>query len=291
MGQHCFSKNRKKTENSDNSFAEENNNKSNKTDKENKKQQETNITNSAKVNEEKGIKDKNESKKDEINNSSLKKEDVKSDEKTNSIKTLALNKKEILKSDFELFFNQETKLLDIDGIEKIGTELNIDIDTNMILPYFLYRCGVKKLENISLNEYNNGLEYFKVSSIRNIDKNSWKMKFTQKEFKNFYTYLYELNAIKKIVPFEVIEVYFPQLFENIFFVKDFVNFLKKKENNNGLNKDQWDCFLELVKQFENNFPENFLVEDSWPNLFDDFYYEYCNNHGIQVKKQNEDDFF
>ena len=291
MGQHCFSKNRKKTENSDNSFAEENNNKSNKTDKENKKQQETNITNSAKVNEEKGIKDKNESKKDEINNSSLKKEDVKSDEKTNSIKTLALNKKEILKSDFELFFNQETKLLDLDGIDKIGTELNIDIDTNMILPYFLYRCGVKKLENISLNEYNNGLEYFKVSSIRNIDKNSWKMKFTQKEFKNFYTYLYELNAIKKIVPFEVIEVYFPQLFENIFFVKDFVNFLKKKENNNGLNKDQWDCFLELVKQFENNFPENFLVEDSWPNLFDDFYYEYCNNHGIQVKKQNEDDFF
>ena len=291
MGQHCFSKNRKKTENSDNSFAEENNNKSNKTDKENKKQQETNITNSAKVNEEKGIKDKNESKKDEINNSSLKKEDVKSDEKTNSIKTPALNKKEILKSDFELFFNQETKLLDLDGIDKIGTELNIDIDTNMILPYFLYRCGVKKLENISLNEYNNGLEYFKVSSIRNIDKNSWKMKFTQKEFKNFYTYLYELNAIKKIVPFEVIEVYFPQLFENIFFVKDFVNFLKKKENNNGLNKDQWDCFLELVKQFENNFPENFLVEDSWPILFDDFYYEYCNNHGIQVKKQNEDDFF
>ncbi len=291
MGQHCFSKNRKKTENSDNSFAEENNNKSNKTDKENKKQQETNITNSAKVNEEKGIKDKNESKKDEINNSSLKKEDVKSDEKTNSIKTLALNKKEILKSDFELFFNQETKLLDLDGIDKIGTELNIDIDTNMILPYFLYRCGVKKLENISLNEYNNGLEYFKVSSIRNIDKNSWKMKFTQKEFKNFYTYLYELNAIKKIVPFEVIEVYFPQLFENIFFVKDFVNFLKKKENNNGLNKDQWDCFLELVKQFKNDFPQNFLVEDSWPNLFDDFYYEYCNNHGIQVKKQNEDDFF
>ena len=291
MGQHCFSKNRKKTENSDNSFAEENNNKSNKTDKENKKQQETNITNSAKVNEEKGIKDKNESKKDEINNSSLKKEDVKSDEKTNSIKTPALNKKEILKSDFELFFNQETKLLDLDGIDKIGTELNIDIDTNMILPYFLYRCGVKKLENISLNEYNNGLEYFKVSSIRNIDKNSWKMKFTQKEFKNFYTYLYELNAIKKIVPFEVIEVYFPQLFENIFFVKDFVNFLKKKENNNGLNKDQWDCFLELVKQFKNDFPQNFLVEDSWPNLFDDFYYEYCNNHGIQVKKQNEDDFF
>ena len=291
MGQ-CFSKNRKKNENSDNNFTEENNNKSNKTDNENKNQQETNITKSAKVNEEKGTKDKNESKKDEINNFSLKKEEViKRYENSNSIKIPVLNKKEIPKSDFELFFNQETKLLDLDGIYKIGTELKIDIDTNMFIPYFLYRCGVKKLENISLNEYNNGLKYFKVSSIRNIDKNCWKMKFTQKEFKNFYTYLYEVNAIKKIVPFEVIEVYFPQLFENIFFVKDFVNFLKKKENNNGLNKDQWDCFLELVKQFKNDFPQNFLVEDSWPNLFDDFYYDYCNNHGIQVKKQNEDEYF
>ena len=195
------------------------------------------------------------------------------------------------KSDYELFFNQETKLLDLDGIEKIGTELNIDIDTNMFFPYFLYKCGIKKFEKITLQEYETGLNYFKVSSIKQINKNCWKMKFTGEDFKNFYKYLYELNAIKKIVPFEVIEVYFPQLFQNISFVKDFVNFLKKKGDNNGLNKDQWECFLELVKLYQNNYPKNYLVDDSWPILFDDFYYDYCKNHGIEVKKKDEDDYF
>ena len=293
MGQKCCSKKRKMTKNSDNKVTGNKNYESNKTGNENNSENGNYISTIPKGNLEIMTKENYESKKEEINNLSFKKEnEIKNDIKSNiSKKEQISNKKEIQKSDFELFFNQDTKLLDLDGIEKIGTQLNIDIDTNMFFPYFLFKCGVKKIENITLKDYNNGLDYFNVSSIRNIDKNCWKMNFTQKEFKNFYAYLYELNAIKKIVPFEVIEVYFPQLFNKISFVKDFVNFLKKKKNNNGLNKDQWDCFLELVKQFENNFPENFLVEDSWPILFDEFYYEYCHNHGIQVKKQNEDDFF
>ena len=161
----------------------------------------------------------------------------------------------------------------------------------MFFPYFLYKCGIKKFEKITLQEYETGLNYFKVSSIKQINKNCWKMTFTGEDFKKFYKYLYELNAIKKIVPFEVIEVYFPQLFQNISFVKDFVNFLKKKGDNNGLNKDQWECFLELVKLYQNNYPKNYLVDDSWPILFDDFYYDYCKNHGIEVKKKDEDDYF
>ena len=190
-------------------------------------------------------------------------------------------------TDFELFFNQETKLLDQDGLEKIGSFLNIDIYTDMFFPYFLYKCKVKKLENISLEEYNVGLNFFRVSSIKYISKNCWKKDINSDDFKGFYNYLFELNSFKKMVSYEIIEVYFLKLFENIFFVKDFVSFLKKT-NKEGLNKDQWICFLDFIKQYQYSFPKGYLVDDSWPVLFDEFYYEYCRNHNISYEKKNED---
>ena len=200
------------------------------------------------------------------------------------------------KTDFELYFVKDPEtgeeILDEDGLLKIGTDLKIDIYTHMFFPYFFYLCKAKNLEKITKTEYKNGLNFFYIDSIKKLTQanlNSWKMNINNNKFKDYYMYLFNLNVMKKVVSFEVVELYFKNFFSEYNFVNEFIEFLKNEKKECGLNKDQWELFIDLIKSVKNNFPQNYSLDDAWPNLFDEFYYYYCKKHGIEVPKKDLED--
>ena len=197
-------------------------------------------------------------------------------------------------SDFEKYFNPKTEVLDEEGMIKLGKDLNIDIYTNMFFPYFFYKCSAKKLDEITKSEYNKGLNYFKVKSILNISKNminNFQLDIFKEDFKNYYDYIFNINKNQNNIDCEIIEVYYSQLFKQYKFVNDFIIFLKEKKIKK-LNKDQYYQFYELIKEIGFKFPNNYNSEiDSWPSLFDEFFYYYCDKNNIKYDKPNEENYF
>ena len=137
-------------------------------------------------------------------------------------------------SDFELYFNKETHLLDEDGMEKIGKDLDIDIYTNMFFTYFLFKSKSYDLEKITEEEYNRGLKYFKINSIKEYPKDkiiNFHLSIDSIEFKEYYLYLYQINKSLKgnYIEFEIVDIYFSQLFNEYDYVKEFLDFIKEKK--------------------------------------------------------------
>lgn len=199
-----------------------------------------------------------------------------------------------IEEDFNNYCNS-AKIIDEDGMVKIGEDLGIDIYTDMFFPYFLYKCKAKKLEEITLNEYKTGLNAFYIKSIKALPKSkltSFKSDITSKDFEDFYKYLYQINQSKsKSVSYEVVEVYFKELFLNKYpFVENFLTFLKEKKNGVGLNKDQWMSFYDLLKFLgkTKKFEDCYNMNEAWPVLFDDFYLYYCEIKKIKPRLPEEE---
>jgi hypothetical protein len=222
------------------------------------------------------------------NNLADKNKKIQKNTNINNIDKNNINDKNL--NDIEKYFNPKTGLLDEDGMIKIGNDLNIDIYTNMFFPYFLYKCSAKQLDQITKNEYNKGLNYFNTKSILNISKtkiNNFQLDILSEEFNKYYDYIFNLNKKGNNIDVEIIEVYYLQLFNKYKIINDFILFLKDKKIKN-LTKDQYFQFYELIKIIGNKYPEGYNPEfDSWPCLFDEFYYFYCDKNNIKYEKPNE----
>ena len=196
-------------------------------------------------------------------------------------------------TDIELYFNKETHLLEEEGMEKIGEDLDIDIYTNMFFTYFLFKAKSYNLEKITEEEYNRGLKYFKINSIKEYPKNkiiNFNLDVNSNEFKEYYLYLFQINKSSKgnYIDFEIVEIYYSQLFNKYDYVKEFLQFIKDKKNSCKITNDQWKEFLELIRLYKTNFPGTYDPNvDSWPTLFDEFFYYYCDNHNIKYEKPEE----
>ena len=119
-----------------------------------------------------------------------------------------------------------------------------------------------------------------------------KNKLASNEFKDFYKFLFVFNTMNtsKILSLEVVEVYFKNLFYNKFAIsKDFINYLKAIKCN-GLNKDQWECFLDFLLDHGTTFPKKYTCDAYYPIIIDQFYEWYCDLKKIpRKKKEYEDD--
>lgn len=195
--------------------------------------------------------------------------------------------------DFNLYCNS-SKIIDEDGMVKMGKDLGIDIYTDMFLPYFLFKCKAKKLEEITFQEYKTGLSSFKVYCLKSIPKynlTSFKSDISKIDFQNFYQYLFQINVQKstKVVIYDVVEVYFKELFAIKFpFVNEFLEFLKSNKKITGLNKDQWSSFLDMLKSIGyKKFEDFYNMNEAWPVLFDDFYLFYCEKRKIEPRRPKE----
>ena len=115
------------------------------------------------------------------------------------------------------------------------------------------------------------------------------MNITTEDFKNFYQYLFNFSWDKRSnptgLPLDIARLYFEQLFGDQFkIIGEFMDFVEKTKKVPGLTKDQWFCFLELLKTLGDQFPKGYNVEESWPTMFDEFYEFFCKKNGIKIDK-------
>ena len=206
-----------------------------------------------------------------------------------------------IKRDFMNYANPKTKKIGVEGYEKMGKTLGIDIYTDIFITYFVYKCGGKQLEYITEKEYMDGIKYFRCNTLTEVknkimDIRGELLDINSEDFKKFYNFLFDLNVPgseqerkKKSLPLEVVEVYFNSLFCNQFKIaKEFLQYLTKK--NLGLKWDEWRMFLEFLQNIGTTFPNDYNMADYYPIIIDEFYLWYCKKYGIKIPDPDEEDF-
>jgi len=200
----------------------------------------------------------------------------------------------------------------------MGKALNIDIYSDLFMPYFFYKCGCLEVGKCSLQDYAAGLSALKRKTFQDLTNDYMKIKeklliveYTppdkdlkryyydnnyedqSDEFKKFYFWLFEFNVQNKQekkdrkIPYEIAKFYWEQIFCSYNFIKDFIYFLENEKKIESAKLDQWNCLLELVRHCKNSFPNNYNLEDSWPTLFDEFYLWYCKKNAIELQMPEE----
>lgn len=167
------------------------------------------------------------------------------------------------------------------------------------MTYFCYRCGCKGFGSISLEEFSRGVQSFGVEKLNLIIPKIIGIKeelldCSTNDFKNFYYFLFDYNFDKKNpkkqLEYDLVELYFNQLFANQFkIVSKFLDFLKnvKKE---GLKQDPWNVFLEFLLKIGDAFPKGYSTKYAWPSVIDEFYMHYCEQNGIDINQEDEEEF-
>lgn len=184
-----------------------------------------------------------------------------------------------IKKDFLNYADPKSKKIKVEGMEKMGKTLGIDIYTDIFITYFFYKCGCKSMEEVTEQEYVAGLKSFRENTLAEIKGKIIKIKeklldCSSKDFSRFYNFLFTFNVEKKtkLIPIEVVEVYFNQLFKDQFsIVTPFLKFIMEVQKLKGLNKDQWECFLDFLLNQGTTFPNDYNCDEYYPLLFDDFF--------------------
>ena len=204
-----------------------------------------------------------------------------------------------IKREFYSYANKEKKI-EQDGYEKMGKTLGIDIYNDMFITYFLYKCGATTLEYITEDEFVQGMKSLKCNTLPDVKNKITKIRgeillITSDDFRKFYEFLFNLNVPgnerdrkSKSISYDVVEVYFNGLFASQFpFIKEFLQFLK--EQNLGLKWDEWNTFLDFLRDKGQTFPNDYDKIDYYNIIVDNFYDWYCLKH--HIKRCDEDDEF
>ena len=136
-------------------------------------------------------------------------------------------------NDFKKYANPKTNKIDQKGMELMGKTLDIDIYNDTFIIFFFFCCGMKKLEEITKDEYFQGLSSFKCNSLAQVKNYIMTVKgelmdINSTIFRKFYLFLFDVNMIKKtkLIDMEVVEVYFGSFFGDQFsFVNKFLHFI------------------------------------------------------------------
>jgi hypothetical protein len=198
-----------------------------------------------------------------------------------------------MKKDFEKYADSKTHKIGINGMEKMGTTLEIDIYTDIFITYFFFKCNCQSIEEVSESEFIKGLRNFDSNSLNDVKSKIPKIRkslhdFNSKNFKDFYYFLFIFNS-SKLLSIDIVEVYFKDLFyEDYPISEDFIKFLKETKNK-GLNKDQWECFLDFLLNEGSRFPEDYDCDSYYPVLINKFYEWYCDLKKIPRQK-NDDEY-
>ena len=205
-----------------------------------------------------------------------------------------------IKRDFMNYADPKKRKIDENGYEKMGKTLGIDIYTDIFITYFVYKCGSKQLEFITESEYMQGMKAFKCNTLNDVKSKIMKIReklleIHNEDFRNFYNFLFDLNVPgteqekkKKSLSLDIVEVYFKSLFcEQFPITNEFLQFLKEKKV--GLKWDEWRMFLDFLQNQGTSFPKDYNPAEYYPIIIDDFYYRYCEKHGIKIPDPEEEE--
>ena len=205
-----------------------------------------------------------------------------------------------IKRDFMNYDNKERKIEDT-GYEKMGKTLGIDIYKDIFMIYFVFKCGATTLEYITESEYMQGLKALKCNNLNEVKNKIQKIRenllvIDTDDFRNFYNFLFSFNVQEKgaklktrSLDYDVVELYFKGLFFQFKFINEFLEFLREKKV--GLKWDEWNTFLDFLKDKGATFPKNYEYGTAYyPSICDEFYIWYCKKHGIKIPDEDEEEF-
>lgn len=183
-----------------------------------------------------------------------------------------------MEKDFAEYCNSQSNTIQMEGMEKMGSVLNIDIYSDLFITFFFYQCDCKSMEEVTQDEYIRGLTEFNCNTLHEV-KNHIEttreilLNIESPAFRRFYEFLYRFNVTKKskMIPLEVVEVYFGNLFESFGVTRKLLKYLKEEAKVTGLSKDQWECALDFFINHGSSFPDKYNVAEYYPVLFDNFY--------------------
>ena len=167
--------------------------------------------------------------------------------------------------------------------------------------YFVFKCGATTLEYITESEYMQGLKALKCNNLNEVKNKIQKIRenllvIDTDDFRNFYNFLFSFNVQEKgaklktrSLDYDVVELYFKGLFFQFKFINEFLEFLREKKV--GLKWDEWNTFLDFLKDKGATFPKNYEYGTAYyPSICDEFYIWYCKKHGIKIPDEDEEEF-
>lgn len=194
--------------------------------------------------------------------------------------------------DFETYWNPKTKLIQVEGFEKMGKDIDIDIYNDLYLLIFMFKCNAKKNDCLTRDEFNLGLKNLSIKKFINLkrSKNDLKKKYLyngspSKDNKDFFIYLFtvNLNTKTKKIDFECTQLYFTMYFlKSLPLVNKFLEFIKTQKKEYKLNKDEWISFYDFIVQLGNTFPQGYDLGTAWTVILDEFYIQYCKSQNIPL---------
>ena len=120
-----------------------------------------------------------------------------------------------MRQDFKKYANPKTNKIEEEGMVKMGKTLGIDIYSDTFITFFFFCCQMKNLEEVTEDQYLKGLYAFRCNNLNEVKNYILNVReellnISSTTFKNFYKFLFKVNClkVKKIVPMEVVELYF-----------------------------------------------------------------------------------
>jgi len=181
----------------------------------------------------------------------------------------------------------------------MGKTLGINIYEDVFMTYFMFKCNATTMEYITEAQYMTGLKALKCNTLNEVKNKITKIRenlliIDTEDFRNFYNFLFSFNvqvkgaALKtKSLPYDIVEIYFKGLFFQFKIINEFLAFLKEK--NVGLKWDEWNTFLDFLKDKGSTFPKDFEYGTAYyPSICDEFYIWYCKRHNIKIPDEEEE---
>ena len=104
-----------------------------------------------------------------------------------------------IKRDFMNYANKQRRI-EQEGYEKMGKTLGIDIYEDTFITYFIFKCGVTRLDYITEDEYMVGMKALKCNALTELKNKMSTIRGNllvmdkNEEFRKFYNFLFNINV-------------------------------------------------------------------------------------------------
>lgn len=172
------------------------------------------------------------------------------------------------------------------GIGKLGEDLGIDPNTDVIILVLMWRLGAKLPGQLTKEEFESGLEELGVVTLERLKEKLPELDpgfMVHETFREFYRFVFNfsLEGTYKSIEKSVVVALLPLVMATRgTHVKPFIDFLEQSSHTR-ITLDQWTSFADFTRFADETLREDLTKYDEnshWPTLIDE-YVEYRTKNG------------
>jgi DCN1-like protein 1/2 len=180
---------------------------------------------------------------------------------------------------FNQYANEEKSAITVEGITRFCSDLNIDPVSDITILVIVWKCDCKIYGTITKAEFIHGMKALHADSVASLNQRleqyrNISQQTGSKGFKDFFKWVFQFNCEhpSTVLDIEVACALLPMLLASAFpITSKLVEFMQTKDLK-AMNMDQWTSWMEVCKETEGDFVNNYDEDGSWPLLIDEFYY-------------------